>query len=40
MARSGSYDSMKFDEATRLKKSALDADVLPALRGNNDMRIL
>jgi len=36
MARSGSYDSMKFDEATRLKKSALDADVLPALRGNND----
>jgi len=36
MARSGSYDSMKFDEATRLKKSALDADVLPALRGNNE----
>jgi hypothetical protein len=36
MARSGSYDALKFDEATRLKKSALDADVLPALRGNND----
>lgn len=36
MARSGSYDAMQFDEATRLKKSALDADVLPALRGNND----
>jgi hypothetical protein len=36
MARSGSYDAMKFDEATKLKKAALDADVLPALRGNND----
>lgn len=36
MARSGSYDSMKFDEATKLKKQALDADVLPANRGNND----
>ncbi len=36
MARSGSYDYMVFDEATKLKKSAIDSDVLPANRGNND----
>ena len=36
MARSGSYDYMIFDEATKLKKSAIDSDVLPANRGNND----
>jgi hypothetical protein len=36
MARSGSYDTMKFDEAQRLKKSAIDADILPANRGNRD----
>ena len=36
MARSGSYDSMKFDEVQKLKKSAIDADVLPANRGNRD----
>jgi len=27
---------MVFDEATKLKKSAIDSDVLPANRGNND----
>lgn len=36
MARSGSYDGMIFDECTKLKKSAIDADVLPANRGNMD----
>jgi len=36
MARSGSYDYMIFDETTRLKKSAIDSDVLPANRGNRD----
>ncbi|MCX6305515.1 MAG: hypothetical protein NT040_11155 [Bacteroidetes bacterium] len=36
MARSGSYDYMIFDESTKLKKSAIDSDVLPANRGNND----
>ena len=36
MARSGSYDGMIFDETTKLKKSAIDSDVLPANRGNND----
>lgn len=36
MARSGSYDFMVFDEVTKLKKSAIDADVLPANRGNRD----
>ena len=36
MARSGSYDGMIFDEATKLKKSAIDSDVLPANRGNRD----
>jgi len=36
MARSGSYDGMIFDEATKLKKAAIDSDVLPANRGNND----
>ena len=36
MARSGSYDYMIFDETTKLKKSAIDSDVLPANRGNND----
>ena len=36
MARSGSYDYMIFDESTRLKKSAIDSDVLPANRGNRD----
>ncbi len=36
MARSGSYDFMIFDESTKLKKSAIDSDVLPANRGNND----
>ena len=36
MARSGSYDYMVFDEVTKLKKSAIDSDVLPANRGNND----
>ena len=36
MARSGSYDYMVFDESTKLKKSAIDSDVLPANRGNID----
>ncbi len=36
MARSGSYDYMIFDETTKLKKSAIDSDVLPANRGNNN----
>ena len=36
MARSGSYDYMVFDESTKLKKSAIDSDILPANRGNND----
>jgi len=36
MARSGSYDYMIFDESTKLKKTAIDSDVLPANRGNND----
>lgn len=36
MARSGSYDYMIFDESTKLKKSAIDQDVLPANRGNGD----
>ena len=36
MARSGSYDGMIFDECTKLRKSAIDADVLPANRGNRD----
>ena len=36
MARSGSYDGMIFDECTKLKKEAIDADVLPANRGNMD----
>ncbi len=36
MARSGSYDFMIFDEVTKLKKSAIDSDVLPANRGNRD----
>jgi len=36
MARSGSYDGMIFDEATKLKKAAIDSDVLPANRGNRD----
>lgn len=36
MARSGSYDYMIFDESTKLKKSAIDSDVLPANRGNRD----
>lgn len=36
MARSGSYDGMIFDECTKLKKTAIDADVLPANRGNRD----
>ena len=36
MARSGSYDGMIFDECTKLKKSAIDADVLPANRGNRE----
>lgn len=36
MARSGSYDYMIFDESTKLKKSAIDSDVLPANRGNGD----
>jgi len=36
MARSGSFDAMIFDECTKLKKSAIDADVLPANRGNRD----
>lgn len=36
MARSGSYDYMIFDETTKLKKSAIDSDVMPANRGNND----
>lgn len=34
-ARSGSYDGMFFDEAAKLKKHALESDVLPANRGNN-----
>lgn len=34
MARSGSFDAMIFDECTKLKKSAIDSDVLPANRGN------
>ena len=36
MARSGSYDYMIFDEVTKLKKSAIDSDVLPANRGNGN----
>jgi hypothetical protein len=36
MARSGSYDGMIFDECTKLKKSAIESDVLPANRGNRD----
>jgi hypothetical protein len=36
MARSGSYDAMLFDEAAKLKKQAIDSDVLPANRGNRD----
>ena len=36
MARSGSYDAMLFDECTKLKKSSIDADVLPANRGNRE----
>jgi len=36
MARSGSYDIFVFDEVTKLKKSAIDSDVLPANRGNDD----
>jgi hypothetical protein len=36
MARSGSYDAMIFDETPKLKKSAIDSDVLPANRGNRD----
>lgn len=36
MARSGSYDSLKFDEAQRLKKDNIDSDILPSNRGNND----
>lgn len=36
MARSGSYDGMMFDEAAKLKKDALDSDVLPANRGNKN----
>ena len=36
MARSGSYDYMIFDEATKLMKSAIDSDVLPANRGNGN----
>ncbi len=36
MARSGSYDGMFFDEAHKLKKSAIDSDIMPANRGNKD----
>ena len=36
MARSGSYDAMIFDECTKLKKSAIESDVMPANRGNMD----
>ena len=36
MARSGSYDGLIFDEATKLKKYAIDSDVMPANRGNVD----
>jgi hypothetical protein len=36
MARSGSYDGLILDEIQRLKKSAIDSDVLPAIRGNKD----
>lgn len=36
MARSGNYDGMVFDEITKLKKEALQSDVMPANRGNND----
>jgi len=36
MARSGSYDGLIFDECTKLKKIAIDSDVMPANRGNRD----
>ena len=36
MARSGSYDGLIFDEVTKLKKYAIDSDVMPANRGNVD----
>ena len=36
MARSGSYDGLIFDECTKLKKYAIDSDVMPANRGNID----
>ncbi|MCO6501353.1 MAG: hypothetical protein J5I47_13390 [Vicingus serpentipes] len=35
MARSGSYDYMFGDEASKLKYESLSSDVLPANRGNN-----
>ena len=36
MARSGSYDGIMLDESTKLKKSAIDSDLRPANRGNDD----
>lgn len=36
MARSGSYDFLRGDEAAKIKHSALTADIFPANRGNND----
>lgn len=34
MARSGSYDFLLFDEASKLKRTAVFSDVMPANRGN------
>lgn len=36
MARSGSYDFLRGDEAAKIKHSALASDIFPANRGNND----
>jgi hypothetical protein len=36
MARSGSFDGMMLDECTKLKKSAIDSDLRPAIRGNKE----
>jgi hypothetical protein len=36
MARSGSYDGLFFDEVAKLKKKAIDSDVMPTNRGNKE----
>jgi len=36
MIRSGSYDGMMLDEVTKLKKTAIDSDLRPAIRGNRE----